>query len=102
MSPLTTIFLTPLIAAGLIVLIPRNFRFVIRSLALLAAFISMITAVKMFCQFDTAKAMDGYQFVQQQTWASPIGMSYKVGVDGLNVGLILMGAVVVFAAVCVS
>src|SRR5260370_29797224 len=29
-------------------------------------------------------------------------MRYHVGVDGINVGLVLMGAIVAFAAACVS
>jgi NADH-quinone oxidoreductase subunit M len=102
MSLLTYIFLLPMLTALLIVLIPRNYRFVIRSLALLATFASLILAVTAFCKFDTAAAARGFQFVQQITWASALGMSYHVGADGINIGLILMGAVVVFAATCVS
>jgi NADH-quinone oxidoreductase subunit M len=103
MSPVTYIFLLPLLGALLILFIPRNFRFVIRSVALLAAFASLLVAVSVFCKFDTSKAADGYQFEQQHSWArSLLGISYHVGVDGINLGLMLMGAVVVFAAVCVS
>ena len=102
MSPVTYIFLLPMLAALLILLIPRNFRPVIRGVALLATFASLILAVIVFCKFDTSKAADGFQFVQRHTWAPALGMSYHVGVDGINLGLILMGAVVVFAAVCVS
>ena len=36
------------------------------------------------------------------SWVSTLGISYYVGVDGINVGLILMGATVAFAAACVS
>jgi NADH-quinone oxidoreductase subunit M len=102
MSIVTYIFLLPLLGALLILLIPRNFRFVIRSLALLAAFVSLILAVVMFCKFDAGKAAGGFQFEQQQDWAPALGSSFHVGVDGINLGLILMGAVVVFAAVCVA
>jgi NADH-quinone oxidoreductase subunit M len=35
-------------------------------------------------------------------WVESLGINYHVGVDGLNVGLILMGAIVAFAAACVS
>ena len=53
----------------------------------------------MFCQFVGAPAgADGYQFEQQIPWVESLGISYHVGVDGLNVGLILMGAIVAFAA----
>jgi NADH-quinone oxidoreductase subunit M len=60
----------------------------------------MLLAVKMFCQFVTGQA--GYQFEQQIPWVQSLGISYHVGVDGLNVGLILMGAIVAFAAACCS
>jgi NADH-quinone oxidoreductase subunit M len=102
MSPLTYIFLLPMLGALLILLIPRNYRFVIRGVALLATLASLLLAVAVFCKFDGQKAADGFQFMQQQDWAPALGISYHVGVDGLNVGLILMGAAVVFAAVCVS
>jgi formate hydrogenlyase subunit 3/multisubunit Na+/H+ antiporter MnhD subunit len=35
-------------------------------------------------------------------WVDGLGISYHVGADGLNIGLILMGAIVAFAAACVS
>jgi NADH-quinone oxidoreductase subunit M len=102
MSPLTYIFGLPLLAAALMVLIPANFRFVIRSLALLATFASMVIAIGVFCQFDTGKAALGFQFQEQHAWAPSMGVGYHVGVDGINLGLIVMGAVVAFAATCVS
>ena len=102
MSPLTVIFVVPLLGALLLALIPRNFRFVIRSLALLATFVSMLAAINMFCEFSKGDAVRGYQFVEQHAWAPSLGISYHVGVDGINLGLILMGAVVLFAAACVS
>src|SRR5205085_7019263 len=38
----------------------------------------------------------------QVPWIVSLGISYHVGVDGINVGLVLMGALVAFAAACVS
>lgn len=102
MSPLTLIFILPLLGALLILLIPRNFKLVIRSIALLATCLSMLEAIHMFVQFDSGQALRGYQFEERHVWAPDFHVSYHVGVDGINLGLILMGAVVVFAAVCVS
>ena len=101
-SPLTYLIACPLIAALLVVLIPRNFRPVIRGVALLATFISLIFAVKAFVGFDAAEIVNGYRFVHQVEWVRSLGISYYVGVDGINIGLILMGAIVAFAAACVS
>jgi NADH-quinone oxidoreductase subunit M len=80
--------------------VPRNFRPVIRAVALCATLISALLALKMFLQFKAGTP--GYQFEDQVTWVTSLGISYHVGVDGINVGLILMGAIVAFAAACVS
>jgi NADH-quinone oxidoreductase subunit M len=100
MSILTYISGWPLLAALLLVFVPSNYRVIIRFVALVATFISMALAVDMFCHFKTG--MDGFQFEQQIPWVDSLGISYHVGVDGLNVGLILMAAIVGFAATCCS
>jgi len=103
MSILTYIFGWPLVAALALILVPRNYRVIIRFIALLGTFISAVLAVKMFCQYAGAPVdAEGYRFVQQIPWVESLGISYHVGVDGLNVGLILMGAIVAFAAACCS
>jgi NADH-quinone oxidoreductase subunit M len=102
MSPLTLIFGLPLLAALLLALVPRNYRFAIRTLALLASFISMLVAVYVFLSFGGAAAAGSFKYEESHDWAKAVGIGYHVGADGLNLGLILMGAVVLFAAVCVS
>jgi len=103
MSPLTLIFLLPLIAAVLILAVPRNFKVVIRGIAWTATLGSLIAAVWTFVNYGASTAAaGGYHFVQQADWVKSLGISYHVGVDGINLGLILMGAAVAFAAVCVS
>jgi NADH-quinone oxidoreductase subunit M len=103
MSILTYIAGWPIVAALLLILVPRNYRVIIRAIAVLATLISAVLAVKMFCQYAGAPVdADGYRFVQQIPWVESLGISYHVGVDGLNVGLILMGAIVAFAAACCS
>jgi NADH-quinone oxidoreductase subunit M len=100
MSILTYIAGWPLVAALALVVIPRNYRVIIRAIAVLASLVSAVLAVKMFCQFVPGGA--GYQFEQQIPWVQSLGISYHVGVDGINVGLILMAAIVAFAATLCS
>jgi NADH-quinone oxidoreductase subunit M len=102
MSPLTYIFAIPLVAAALMVVIPRNFRFIIQILAIVATFASMVVAIGVFCHFDPSLAGHGFQFEEKHSWAPSIGIGYHVGVDGINLGLILMGTIVAFAATWVS
>jgi NADH-quinone oxidoreductase subunit M len=100
MSILTWIFCCPLLAALLLILVPRNYRVIISAVAVLGTFVSMVLAIKMFCEFKLG--VSGFQFEQRVPWVESVGISYHVGVDGLNVGLILMGAIVAFAAALCS
>ncbi len=103
MSILTWIIAWPLLAAVLLAFVPRNYRVVMRAVAVLATLLSALLAIKMFLQFGAAAAgSTGFRFEQQVPWVGALNMSYHVGVDGINVGLILMGAIVAFAAACVS
>jgi NADH-quinone oxidoreductase subunit M len=100
MSTLTYIICCPLLAAAVLTFVPRSLRVVMRVVALGATLISALLAVKMFMSFQAGAS--GYQFEQIVPWVSSLGISYHVGVDGINVGLVLMGAIVAFAAACVS
>src|SRR6516164_8995185 len=103
MSILTYIAGWPIVAALMLVFVPRNYRVIIRGIAVLATLISALLAVKMFCAYGQAPVdPNGYRFVDQVPWVESLGISYHVGVDGLNVGMILMGAIVAFAAACCS
>ena len=101
MSTLTYIFLLPLLAAIALTFVPRNFAVIMRAVAVGVTFVTMLLAVLMFCQFNGATAdASGYKFVSTipGLGAESLGIACKLGVDGLNVGLVLMGAIVAFAA----
>ena len=100
MSPLTFILGVPLLAAVVMLFLPRNLRFLARLIALAATGLSMLAAFYVFAKFQAGA--ETYQFVQKVEWIDALGISYYVGVDGINVGLVLMGAIVAFAAACVS
>src|SRR5256712_11725404 len=100
MSILTLIICCPLVAAIMLSFVPRSFRVIMRAVALAATLLSALLALTMFLQFKAGAV--GYQFEQQFSWVQSLGISYHVGVDGINVGLVLMGAIVAFAAACCS
>ncbi len=103
MSILTSILGLPLLAAVGLAFVPRDYRFVMRLVALGATAASALLAVLLFLKFPGAGVnADGYRFVQQIPWVESLGISYYVGVDGINLGLVLMGAIVAFAAACCS
>jgi NADH-quinone oxidoreductase subunit M len=94
MSTLTYIFILPLLTAIALAFVPRSYRVVMRAVGVAVTFLVMLLAIKMFCQFNGAEAdTNGYKFVSTIP---------GLGVDGLSVGLVLMGAIVAFAAACCS
>ena len=103
MSTLTYILGWPLIAALILAFVPRNYRVVIRGAAILATFIPIVLALKLFWQFSgTPEGASGFRFEQQVPWVAALGISYHVGVDGINVGLMVLAAIVAFTAACAS
>src|SRR5690348_3450303 len=99
-SLLTDIIAAPLLGALLVLFIPRDYRVIIRLITLLATAVSMVCAITLFAKFQTG--LTQYQFEQSIPWVKSLGINYHVGVDGVNVGLILMGGIVAFTAACVS
>jgi NADH-quinone oxidoreductase subunit M len=94
-----SIFL-PLLGALAVALTPATYRFLIRVIALVSTGLSLLCGLWVFLRFDAS--LGGYQFKQAVSWVDALGIQYKVGVDGINVGIILMGVIVAFAATCVS
>lgn len=103
MSPLTQIILLPLLAGVAVLFLPRAKARLARPVALAVTGTVALIALSLVSGFDAAPAgPGGYKFVQQIPWVESLGISYFVGVDGINLGLVVMGAVVAFAAACVS
>ncbi len=100
MASLSFIVFCPLVAAVVIALLPRTFNVLFRATALLATLLSLIGAVRVFVAF--VPGAEGLQFEEHARWIDALGISFHLGVDGLNVGLVLMGSLVAFAATCVS
>jgi NADH-quinone oxidoreductase subunit M len=105
MSLLTCILVIPLLAALVLVFVPRNYRVVMRGVAVLATLLSALLAVTMFLLYDNAQAgASGFKFEQMLPWIETTGLriGYHVGVDGINLGLVLMASIVAFAAALAS
>ena len=100
MTILAPIFGLPLAGALALLFVPRRYRVVPSLVAMLTTFLSMVAAGVMFLRFEAGA--EGWQFEQFVPWVPSLGIGWHLGVDGINVGLILMGAIVAFAAACVS
>jgi NADH-quinone oxidoreductase subunit M len=103
MSPLTWILALPLMAAAGLCFVPRSYKVVLRTVSVVVTAVVAWIALDLLVGFAAAPVgRGGYRYVQQIPWVESLGISFFVGVDGINLGLIVMGAIVAFAAACVS
>jgi NADH-quinone oxidoreductase subunit M len=89
---LTLIFLSPTVAAVIILLTPRDKTMFVRVVAATATFISLVLAIYVFLVYDrnaaAALPAAGYQF-QAVAPGCFAGISYHVGVDGIGLVMVL-------------
>ncbi|MGH2899704.1 MAG: complex I subunit 4 family protein, partial [Solirubrobacteraceae bacterium] len=65
-------------------------------IALLGTALVLGYAITYAVDFDSANS--GLQYVTDETWIGELGISYKLGIDGLNLFLVLLTAILWFAA----
>lgn len=97
---ISVIVFTPLIAGLLILLIPADRKTEVRVAALAAGAFAMVLSIWLYFSYDISAG--GYQFVEKVNWLPAFGISYYVGVDGINAPLVLLTGIVMFTGVLIS
>jgi NADH-quinone oxidoreductase subunit M len=94
---LTCMLLAP--PAGLIILLflKQEWKFLIKAVSLIAAGTSLGLSIFTFVSYD--KALGGLQFVEKYDMVKTFGITYFVGVEGLNAPLLLLTGIVIFTGV---
>jgi NADH-quinone oxidoreductase subunit M len=102
---LSSFIFTPLLAVLLLQFIPATARTAIRTVSLTALSIQFLLSAWIFYQFPAEATggylIDGYRFVEKFNWITlPLGslgtlsIDYLLGVDGLNVAMVLLTGIV--------
>lgn len=97
---LSVIVLTPIIAGMIILLVPKDRKDIVRYLALSAATIDLLLSAVVYFSYHISTG--GYQFLEKYNWLPQLGISYYVGVDGMNAPLVLLTGIVMFTGVLIS
>jgi NADH-quinone oxidoreductase subunit M len=84
---------------GLLILLclKNEQKFLIRAVSLVSAGISLAIAIFTFVTYD--KSLGGLQFVEKYEWVKTFGITYFVGVEGMNAPLLLLTGIVIFTGV---
>lgn len=82
---LSLITFIPLIGALAVALLPKGATKVV---AIGASLVSFLLSLAVLAGFNSTQA--GYQFVESMPWIQQLGIGYKMGVDGINLWLMLL------------
>lgn len=91
---LTIVLLSPLVAMIAIMFMPEEQKLNIKIIATVAAAISLGICLYLYYMYD--KSVGGIQFAERMEWVPSLGISYFVGVDGINAPLLLLNGIVFF------
>ena len=88
---LTSIVIVPVVGAVIVALLPRRETQLARVVGLLASMATAALAGFLVLQFKAGA--DGFQHVTRHVWISDFGVSWKLGVDGISLWLVVLTAV---------
>ena len=97
---LTLILFSPVLAAVIIFLIPRDQVRVVKWTAFILSFIPFVLTLILWLNFDRQEL--GFQFQEQAIWYQAIGSSYHVGVDGISLSMVLLTTLLTPLAILAS
>ena len=90
----------PLIAVISMFLIPGTNQKAIKIVSLVFSIISFILALLLFFAYDFKTG--GMQFIEKHEWLASIGINYFMGVNGINVVLVLLTGIIITAGILAS
>ncbi len=119
MNPLLLILLAPAVATVLLFFVKEDNKRTIRGIATAATAISLLVSLMLFFGFAEAKyetpeqaaaftANAGtetehvYKYGIEVDWVESLGLSFRLGVDGMGLAMVLLTAFIIFAGVMVS
>ena len=97
---LSIVVFTPIVFGVVLFFFPAERHREIRIFALVGASIALVLSLWAYFTYDLG--IGGYQLVEQYPWVPRLGISYHVGIDGMNAPLVLLTGVVMFTGVLIS
>ncbi len=85
---LTSLVVVPAVGALVAALVPRSRQGLVKAVGLLFSLAAAALAVAVLVEFDRSGA--SYQLVSEHTWIDAWGISWKLGVDGISLFLVLL------------
>jgi len=97
---LPVILLAPLVAALVLVFVPKDEHKLIKSVAAIGTFVSM--ALSFYVYFGYDQTLGGLQYVIRHDWIQDLGVTFFLAVDGISLPMLLLTNLIGFSAIFAS
>lgn len=99
---LPIILLAPVVAAFILIFVPKDEHKLIKSIAAMGTFMSMLMSLYVYFAYD--KSIGGLQFVvgQHFPWIPDLGVTFLLAADGISLPMLLLTNLIGFSAVYAS
>jgi NADH-quinone oxidoreductase subunit M len=90
----------PILGAIIIAMSPREKPKLLRGLALVITLATFLVSIGLYTGFVAGEG--GFQLVEELPWIASMGITYKVGIDGISLFLVLLSTLLSVVAVLAS
>lgn len=97
---LTLILFTPVLAAVIVFLLPKEEENLMKWVSFGLSFIPLALSLVLWFSFDSTQA--GFQFEEKAEWYAAINSSYHLGVDGISLTMVLLTTLLTPLAILAS
>ena len=105
---LSVITLSPIVAAILILMLPKDKGDIAKMIGLAAMILGLILSIYLYIDFNgnlpapDSSWAETLRYREYAEWVPDLGIAYNLGVDGLSLTLVLLTAIVGFGGVLIS
>jgi len=100
MGLISLLIFLPLAGAVLIALGPREKPGLLRGIALTTSVVTFLLSLGLFTRFVAGEG--GFQLVEMRPWVPRLGITYRVGIDGISLFLVLLSTLLSVVAMAAS
>ncbi|HWH25006.1 MAG TPA: NADH-quinone oxidoreductase subunit M [Candidatus Limnocylindria bacterium] len=97
---LSLVIFLPLLGVVAIALLPRDNLGAIRAVALATALATWVVSLVLLAGFDAGAA--GFQFEESAEWVPAFGITYRLGVDGISLALVVLTTTLTWVSILAS
>lgn len=99
---LESLIYLPMLTALVLILLPNGRQDQVRQISIISSFLLLLGSLYVFIIFDHSPSAAPFQMERTYPWVEQLGISIRLGVDGLAVPMVVLTGLVAFTGVLIS